>query len=153
MSSASHPGGTTPLTANVSAAEREQSRTRQSDFPSGWIIFAAVALVMSGGLTALFGLTAVLNDKVVTVGGTGGPAIWDLTGWGWVGIISGLVMIVTGIGLALQVGIARWTAVVLVTIHALLMFPIISAFPILAIIVIALDVVILYELTVAWSRS
>jgi hypothetical protein len=144
-----------PLTSTPSAAERERSRSRSrdADFPAGWVLFAAVTLFMSGGLTFLFGLAAVLNDDVVVVGGSGGPAIWDLTAWGWVGIVAGIVMSLTGIGLALQMGVARWLAIGFVMLHALLMFPIASAFPVLAILVIALDVVILYELTVAWSRG
>jgi hypothetical protein len=152
MASAPHPK---PMTATPSAAERERSRarSRDADFPGGWVLFAAVILFMSGGLTFLFGLSAVLNGDVVVVGGSGGPAIWDLTAWGWVGMVAGVVMALTGVGLALQMGIARWPAIGFVTLHALLMFPIASAFPLLAILVIALDVVILYELTVAWSRG
>ncbi|WCB91868.1 hypothetical protein DSM104299_00546 [Baekduia alba] len=148
---ASTPHGT-PLTATPSATDRELA-ARRSAFPSGWVLFAAVTLFMSGGMTIVFGFAAVLNDKVVTVGGSGGPAIWDLTAWGWVGIVTGIVMVLTGIGLALQMGVARWAAVGFVTLHAILMFPVASAFPIVAIVVIALDVVILYELTVAWGSA
>ena len=152
MASTPHAGGPAPLTATPSSADRERAREQEA-FPSGWVLFAAVALFMSGGMTIIFGLAAVLNDKVVTVGGSGGTALWDLTGWGWVGIVTGIVMALTGVGLALQMRVARWAAIGFVTLHAALMFPIASAFPIVALIVIALDVVILYELTVAWGRA
>lgn len=140
------------MTATPSAAERQAS-ARTSDFPSGWILFAAVTLFMSGGMTILFGIAALLNDKVVAVGGTGGPVVLDITTWGWVFLIGGIVMSLTGIALALQVGVARWLAVGFVLLHAIGMFVILSEFPIFAFLVIALDVIVLYELTVQWGRS
>jgi hypothetical protein len=152
MASTPHPRGPTPLTSTPTAAERERNRTaHRGAFPSGMIMFAAVTLLMSGGLTVIFGIAALLNDDVVLVGGSGGPAIADLTAWGWVGIVTGIIMMLTGVGLGLQMGVARWGAAGFVTLHAILMFPIASAFPIVALIVIALDVIILYELTVGWD--
>lgn len=120
--------------------------------PGGWIIFAAVTLFMTGGFNILFGIAALLNDKVVTVSGQG-VMIWDFTTWGWIMIVAGGVMMLTGIGLGLGVGIARWLAIGFVLLNAVFQFGIASAFPLLAILVIALDVVILYQLTVGWSRS
>jgi hypothetical protein len=155
MSSTPHPGAPgaqTPLTATPTAAERRAAE-RSSDFPTGWILFTAVTLLMSGGMTVLFGLAALLNDKVVSVGGSGGPVILDITAWGWLLLVGGIVMGLTGIALALQVGVARWLAAGFVTLHAIGMFAVATEFPVLAILVIALDVVILYELTVQWGRS
>jgi hypothetical protein len=120
--------------------------------PGTWIIFAAVTLFMSGGFNVLFGIAALLNDEVVAVGGDG-VAIWDFTTWGWILLVAGVVMMLTGIGLGLGVGIARWLAVVFVMLNAMFQFGIASAFPLLAILVIALDIVILYYLTAGWSRS
>jgi hypothetical protein len=153
MASTPHPGSPTPLTATPSAAERRASAERTSDFPNGWILFAAITLFMSGGLTILFGLAALLNDRVVAVGGTDGPVIWDITGWGWVLLIGGIVMGLTGIALALQMGVGRWLAVGFVLLHAVLMFAVASQFPAFAVLVIALDVVVLFQLTVQWGRS
>ena len=44
----------------------------------GWTIFASVVLLIVGTLNALWGLAAVLNDDVVTVGGRG-VIVWDFT--------------------------------------------------------------------------
>lgn len=153
MASTPHPGSPTPLTSTPTAAERRASAARTSDFPNGWILFAAVTLFMSGGLSFLFGLGALLNDRVVAVGGTGGPMVWDITAWGWVLVVGGVVMALTGLALAFQVGVARWLAVGFVMLHAIGMFAIASEFPIFAILVIALDVTVLFQLTVQWGRS
>jgi hypothetical protein len=44
------------------------------------------------------GLAAVLNDKVVTVGGASGPIVWDFTAWGWVQMVIGVVMVTVSLG-------------------------------------------------------
>jgi hypothetical protein len=63
--------------------------------PSGWAVFAGVVLFIVGPLDALFGLAAILNDQVVVVGGHG-ATIADITTWGWVHLILGSVMALTG---------------------------------------------------------
>jgi hypothetical protein len=153
MASTPHPGSPTPLTATPSAAERQASAERTADFPNGWVLFTAVTLFMSGGLSMLFGIAALLNDQVIAVGGTGGPVVFDITAWGWVLLIGGFVMGLSGISLALGIGLARWLAVGFVMLHAAIMFAIASEFPAFAVMVIALDVVILFQLTVQWGRS
>jgi hypothetical protein len=118
--------------------------------PNGWIIFTAITLFMTGGFNILFGIAALLNDEVVSVGGDG-VTIWDFTTWGWVMIAGGVLMMFSGVGLGLGIGAARWMAVGFVLLNALLQFGIISAFPLLAILVIGLDVFLLYQLLARWS--
>ena len=48
--------------------------------PSGGAVFAGLALLIVGTLDALWGLAAVLNDKVVSVGG-GGVIVLDFAAW------------------------------------------------------------------------
>jgi hypothetical protein len=127
--------------------------TRDETDVGGWAIFAAVVLFMSGMFSGLYGLAAILNDKVVTVGGGGGVIVWDFTTWGWIHIAVSLVMVATSLGLFAGQGWARWTAVVLCILNALLQLTIITAFPIWALIVIALDVTVMYQLTERWKGT
>ena len=119
----------------------------------GWVLFAALMLVMAGSFSLFYGLAAVLNDKVVTVGGSGGVIVWDFTTWGWVHMALGVVMLAVAFGLFAMRGWARWTAIAIATINALAQLTIITAFPIWALIVIALDVTIIYQLTVNWKTA
>ena len=119
----------------------------------GWALFAALMLVMAGSFGLLYGLAAVLNDKVVTVGGSGGVIVWDFTTWGWAHMALGVVMLVAAFGLFAMKGWARWTAIGIATINAIAQLTIITAFPIWALIVIALDVTVIYQLTVNWNTS
>ena len=120
--------------------------------PNGWLAFAAIVLFLNGMFGALWGLSAILNSKVVTVGGSG-VVIWDFTTWGWIVLVIGVLMALTGIGLFTGNTAARGAAIVFTTLHALAQFGAISAFPLWGILMISLDVVILYQLLARWQLS
>jgi hypothetical protein len=120
--------------------------------PGGWTIFAGVVLLVVGTLTALWGLAAVLNDDVVTVGGRG-VIVWDFTAWGWIHLIVGLIMVITGGGCSPCRTGARWLAVFFAAVNAILQIGIITAFPLWSLTIIALDVVVIYQLTERWQRQ
>jgi hypothetical protein len=118
---------------------------------SGWIVFAALMLVVAGGFDIVWGLAAVLNDQVVTVGGRG-VLLWDFTVWGWVHIVMGAIFLLVAWGLFALKGWARWTAIFVATVNAMLQMTAITAFPLWAIMMIAIDVIIIYQLTARWER-
>jgi hypothetical protein len=118
--------------------------------PSGWIVFAATMLFMVGMFDAIWGLGAILNDQVVTVGGRG-AIVWDITVWGWIHLLVGLVMIATSVGLFMMKGFARWLGIFFAALSAILQVGVLTAFPIWALIVIALDVIVIYQLTARWD--
>jgi hypothetical protein len=107
-------------------------------------------LFLVGTLDFLWGLAAVLNDDVVTVGGAG-VVVWDFTAWGWAHMLSGALMVATGMGLFAMRGWARWAGVFFAGLSVLLQFGAITAFPLWAILMIALDVIIIYQLTARWN--
>lgn len=140
---------TAPLPSSAGSARAE-------DFPpgagsNGWIAFAAIVLFLNGCFGALYGLAAILNDKVVTVGGGTGVTVWDFTGWGWIQLVIGIVMMIVSVGLFTGNGAARWLAVGMAMLSALAQFGIISAFPLWAILVIVLNVVVIYQLVARWE--
>jgi hypothetical protein len=137
---------TTQTAATATAPEPERGL-------SGWGVFAAVIMFMAGTFSFLYGLGAVLNDEVVTVGGGGGVIVWDFSVWGWAHMALGVLMMSASLSLFAMRGWARWTAVVLATINAIAQLTIITAFPLWALIVIALDVTVIYQLTVNWLRT
>jgi hypothetical protein len=117
---------------------------------TGWAFFAGVILFIVGSLNFLYGLGAILNDEVVTVGGRG-VTVWDFTAWGWITLVVGGIMVLTGAGLFAGSGGARWMAIIFVTLNAITQIGLISAFPLFSILIIALDVLIIYNLTARWE--
>jgi hypothetical protein len=128
----------------------EASRGIPEKQPTGWAIFAGAVLFMVGSLDALFGLAAVLNDEVVVVGGHG-AIIADITTWGWVHLILGSIMALTGLGLFAGSSGARWVAVFFVMVNAISQIVWFPLAPLWAFLIIILDVVIIYQLTARWE--
>ena len=85
---------TSPPPASATAADYGRERTGWT----GWITFAAIMMIISGGLNALYGLIGIVNDQWV-VWTNRGSLLLDITQWGWVHLIIGAVMVLAGIGL------------------------------------------------------
>ena len=120
--------------------------------PTGWTVFAGMVLVIVGSLDALWGLAGILNDQVVFVGNAGhGVIVADVTTWGWVHLILGSVMALTGMALFTGSSTARWIAVFFVTVNAISQIVFFPLAPLWAFLIIILDVTIIYQLTARWD--
>ncbi len=119
---------------------------------SGWIIFAAVALMIVGSLDALWGLAGILNDEILVVGGQG-ALIADLTTWGWVHLILGSAMVLTGLGLFAGNAAARVAAIFFVAVNCIAQIVWFPAAPLWAFLMIILDITIIYQLTARWDEE
>lgn len=133
-------------------ATRDTTTEPMTREPSGWVIFAAVMMLLIGFLNFFYGLAAVVNDDVVVVGGEG-AIIADLTTWGWVTMILAVILVFTAYGLFAGAEWARWAGVLFVTLNAIEQVWIFPAAPLWAFIVILLDVIIIYNLTARWTGT
>jgi len=122
----------------------------QARQPTGWTVFAGMVLVIVGSLDALWGLAGILNDQVLVVGGHG-AIIADITTWGWVHLILGSIVALTGLGLFTGSPTARWLAVFFVTVNAITQIVWFPLAPLWAFMIILLDVTIIYQLTARWE--
>jgi hypothetical protein len=113
---------------------------------TGWITFAAIMMMIAGGLNALYGLIALLNDEWV-VWTNRGSLYLDITEWGWIHLIVGAVVFFSGIGLLSGNVLARTVGVIAVAISLMSNFFFIPAYPLWAMIVITIDVLVIWALT------
>jgi hypothetical protein len=113
---------------------------------TGWITFAAIMMMISGGLNALYGLIGIVNDQWV-VWTNRGSLYLDITQWGWVHLIVGLVVLFSGIGLLSGNMFARVIGIIAVAISLMSNFFFIPAYPLWALIVITIDVLVIWALT------
>ena len=116
----------------------------------GWIIFAGVIMLIMGFLDAMWGLAAVINNEVITVGGHG-VVVWDITAWGWGHLILGTLVACTGLGLLAGATWARMLGIVFVSLDLLVQFGTFTLFPLWSIMIIAINITILYQLTARWN--
>jgi hypothetical protein len=121
---------------------------------SGWIVFAAFVLIITGGMDILQGFVAIIEDEYV-VGTTEGLAIFDATTWGWATLIWGALLILTGLGLLGGVGLSRWLAIIGVSINAIAQIAFLAnypqAYPLWNLLLVALNILVLYALTARWQ--
>jgi hypothetical protein len=132
--------------------ESGQSRAPAGAEYSGWIAFAGVMMLILGSLDALWGLAAILNDEIVVVGGAG-ALIFDITTWGWVHLILGSAVALTGLGLITGNAAARVAGIFFVALNAIAQIVWFPAAPLWTFLMIVLDTVIIYQLTVNWSAE
>ncbi|MEU0370053.1 hypothetical protein ABZ070_07275 [Streptomyces sp. NPDC006283] len=117
---------------------------------SGWVrggvAFAGVLMLCSGVLAVLQGIAAVVGDDVY---GKVGNYVYriDLTGWGWIHIVLGLAVAVTGAGVLKGAAWARYAGILLVSLSVILQFLFLPYAPFWSVIVIAIDLFVIWALT------
>jgi hypothetical protein len=121
---------------------------------AGWIGFAGIVLLIVGSIDFFQGLIALFEDDYFVVTRAGFLAV-DLTAWGWIMLIWGVLLVLAGLGLLAAQGWARWFAIVVVSLNfiAELGFLGNSQTPVWSLTVITLNIIVLYALTARWSES
>jgi hypothetical protein len=112
----------------------------------GWIFFAATIMIISGTLNLIYGLIAVINDDWVVFGNSADLYL-DLSEWGWVHIIVGGVVLLSGLGLFTGNVLARTVGVLAAAASIIANFFWMPAYPIWAVVVITMDVLVIWALT------
>jgi hypothetical protein len=117
--------------------------------PGGWAIggtiFAGSMMLLIGAFHIIEGLVAVIDDDFFVVGQHYTYNL-DTTGWGWIHIIIGVIVLL--VGLAVLAG-QRWALVVgivLAILSAVANFFFIPYYPVWSIVLIAIDVFVVWAL-------
>jgi hypothetical protein len=113
---------------------------------SGWRAFSGVAFYLVGAFNVIAGLGALFRDEVFVAGNE--VLVADVTAWGWVLLIVGLVQLAVGVGIFRGRGWGRVLGVILASLSAVLHIAFLVAFPAFSLITIALAVVVIYGLIV-----
>jgi hypothetical protein len=132
-----------PRTLDPESTAPEQDVSR---WALGGIGFAAALLTLVGGFQVIAGLAAVINDEFFVVSRNYAFDL-DVSTWGWIHLVFGLVLLVAGFGLFARRTWAGVTALFLAMLSAFLNFFFIPVYPFWAIVVITLDVWIIWALT------
>lgn len=121
---------------------------------AGWIGFAGLLMVLLGGLNFFQGLIAIFEDDYY-VPTQSGFLVFDLTAWGWILLLWGIVLGFTGLALVSGQTWARWASIVIVSANVFgqLGFLGNSEVPLWTLTAITLNIVVLYALIVRWDAS
>ena len=111
---------------------------------TGWVFFAGIMMVIGGALWALQGL---INGDVV-IFGEEAALFLNVTGWGWVHMFLGLLMLLSGFLVMSGNLFGRTMAVILAMLSIVVNFIWLPVYPVWAIVVIVIDIFILYAVIV-----
>lgn len=140
-------------TANPSGAPRP---TRSGGSDSGWAtggtMFAGVLLFVDGVLAVLNGIVGIAKDDVYTTVGNY-TYKFSLTSWGWIHLILGVVLVLTGAGILKGQAWARGLGVVMAGLSIIANFIWLPYQPIWAIIAVALGVFVIWALLTDRNHS
>lgn len=109
----------------------------------GVTIFAGVLMIMIGVFHAIQGLAAILDDTFFVVGDEY-VFRFDVTTWGWVHLVLGVVVALAGFALFRGAVWARTVAVILASVSMVANFVWLPYYPLWSILVIALDVFVIW---------
>ncbi|MFF0814900.1 hypothetical protein ACFYVR_07060 [Rhodococcus sp. NPDC003318] len=128
----------------------EPSSTKQA-WAEGATLGAAIIMVTVGIVQFFQGIAAVAKDEVFVVG-IEYVYKFDLTTWGWIHIVLGVIVAVVGFALFTGAGWARISAIVVAAISIIANFLWIPYYPWWSILIIALDVVVIWAVS-TWKPA
>jgi hypothetical protein len=112
----------------------------------GFILFAAIMMIMVGVFQALQGLIAIFENEFY-VATRNYLFQFDATTWGWIHLVVGLVVAFAGWGLLSGRTWARVVGITVVLLSALANFLFIPYYPFWALLLITLDVFVIWAIT------
>ena len=128
------------------ASDMGQEPMGYSSWATGWAGFAGVMLVIIGVMDIIQGLVALIEDEFYVI-----TQEWvfefDITAWGWIHLIVGVILIASGIGIFSGNVAARTVGVVVAGIAAIANFAWLPYFPVWSIIIIAICIAVIWALT------
>jgi hypothetical protein len=131
------------------AAPQYRSAGRAAEATSGWavgfILFAAIMMIMIGIFQAIAGLVAIFENEFY-VATRNYLFQFDATTWGWIHLIAGVIIAFAGWGLLSGRTWARVVGIILAVLSAIANFAFLPYYPFWALTIIALDVLVIWAL-------
>jgi len=113
---------------------------------AGWVFFAAIVMMIGGFFAFFEGLAAVLKGASFYAKVPDYPFGTNVTAWGWIVLIGGIIVMVAGIYLLRGALWARIVGITLASLSALANFFFIPFYPFWALTVITLDIFVIWAL-------
>lgn len=126
------------------------NHTAPAHHPSSWAIgytvFAGLMMIMVGAFQAINGIAAIWNNSYFVV--TDNYIFrFNVTTWGWIHLIAGIVVLLAGFGIFSGAVWARTVGVIIAVLSAVINFLFLPYYPMWSILIIAVDVAVIWALT------
>jgi hypothetical protein len=118
----------------------------------GWIWFAGIMMIIMGSFNAIEGLVALFRGEYYVVTEEQ-VLVFDITTWGWITLLIGILVALAGAALLSGAAWARVIAVVLAVINSVAQLAFVSVHPVWSTIVIALCVTVIWAVVVHGNEA
>jgi hypothetical protein len=117
-----------------------------SGLAMGTTMFAAVTMMIVGALDALQGLAAIIKGEAYVVGSEY-VYKFNVSTWGWINLLLGIVILLAGFSLLSGATWARVVGIVIAVLVIISNFMWLPYYPLWSIIVIAVSILVIWALT------
>ncbi|MFD3656970.1 hypothetical protein [Streptomyces sp. NPDC058620] len=138
--------------AHTSGNSRRDVAGGGSGWAAGGTMFAGVLLLVDGFLSVVKGIAGIGTDDVYARVNNY-VFKFDVTAWGWIHLILGVILVIVGLGILKGAGWARGAGVGLASLSIIANFVWLPYQPVWAIVSIAIDVFVIWALCTDRSKS
>lgn len=128
------------------------TRSREVTGWVGWVYFAGTMMFVVGGAHIISGLVGIFHREFYAVTAAGLVA-FNFTTWGWIQLVLGVLLMLTGAGIWAGATWARMVGVALAVLAMLDNFAFLSAYPLWSLIGIILSGFVIYALTMHGAEA
>ena len=118
----------------------------------GISILAAAFLLVLGVVSIFQGISALRNDSLLVVADDAYVFALNLTTWGWIHLVIGILAVIVAGGLAAGTDWGRVTAIIVAMVSIITQFLWLPHYPAWAILIIVLDVIVIWAVA-TWSPT
>jgi hypothetical protein len=111
----------------------------------GWAAFAGCLILVLGVFNVIYGIVGIVDDDYFVEDGL---LFGDLTMWGWILLIIGVIQILVALGIFAGNALAAIIGIAGAMLNAIGHLLAIEAYPLWSIIIIVIDGLVIYALTV-----
>jgi hypothetical protein len=123
------------------------------DRGTGWLTFAGIVLMFAGVMRFFDGIWAFRYDGSLPDGLQDATFGDDLTTYGWIYVLVGLILVLAGIGVLYRSQFSRWIGIIAAAIGGLSAMAWLPYYPIWSLIYIIIAVVVIMALSVYGGRD
>ncbi|MGW4233040.1 DUF7144 family membrane protein [Streptomyces sp. NPDC004980] len=140
------------MAGNVSGSRADHDTVGSRSSASGWTVFAAVLMIFGGAMAILEGIAAIAKDDVF-VATRNYVFQFNLTGWGWIHLILGIVILLAGCALFTGALWARAVGVLLAGLGVVAHFLWLPYYPFWSLVLIAMYIIVIWALCAGPQRD
>ncbi|MBC3844439.1 hypothetical protein GXW82_42845 [Streptacidiphilus sp. 4-A2] len=128
------------------------AQTARRPIATGWTYFAAVMMIFGGVMAIFEGIAAIAKDDLVVVTRHYSFS-FSTTGWGWVHLVLGVLIVLAGVAVFSGAAWARAVGVALAGLALLANFLWLPYYPFWAFALIAVDILVIWALCAGTTRE